>query len=93
MIKVREEGRVRSCSALLATAINEEGYREIVGLQSGAANQNAVGWTSSPGSKTGASPALIWSSPITMAASHGSARPVPRGQLAAEPNASLRQRQ
>lgn len=35
MIKVREEGRVRSCSALLATAINEEGYREIVGLQSG----------------------------------------------------------
>ncbi len=35
VIKVREDGRVRSCSALLATAINEEGYREIVGLQLG----------------------------------------------------------
>lgn len=27
VIKVREGGRVRSCSALLATAINEEGHR------------------------------------------------------------------
>lgn len=35
VIKVREDGRVRSCSALLATGINEEGYREIQGLQLG----------------------------------------------------------
>ncbi len=35
VIKVRADGRVRSCSALLATGINEDGYREIVGLQLG----------------------------------------------------------
>jgi transposase-like protein len=35
VIKVREEGRVRSCSALIATGVNEEGYREILGLQLG----------------------------------------------------------
>jgi len=35
LIKVREEGRVRSCGALIATGINEQGYREILGLQLG----------------------------------------------------------
>jgi putative transposase len=35
VIKVREGGQVRSCSALIATGINEEGYREILGLQLG----------------------------------------------------------
>ncbi len=35
VVKVREGGRVRSCSALIATGINEEGYREILGLQLG----------------------------------------------------------
>jgi transposase-like protein len=35
VIKVREGGRVRSCSALIATGINEGGYREILGLQLG----------------------------------------------------------
>jgi transposase-like protein len=35
VLKVREEGRVRSCSALIATGVNEAGYREILGLQLG----------------------------------------------------------
>jgi transposase-like protein len=35
VVKVREGGRVRSCSALIATGVNDEGYREILGLQLG----------------------------------------------------------
>lgn len=35
VLKVREEGRVRARGALLAYGINEEGYREILGLQLG----------------------------------------------------------
>jgi transposase-like protein len=35
VVKVREGGRVRSCSALVATGVNEDGYREILGLQLG----------------------------------------------------------
>lgn len=35
VLKVREDGRVRSRSALLATGINQEGYREVLGLQIG----------------------------------------------------------
>jgi putative transposase len=35
VVKVREGGRVRSCSALIATGVNEDGYREILGLQLG----------------------------------------------------------
>lgn len=35
VVKVRESGRVRSCSALIASGVNEEGYREILGLQLG----------------------------------------------------------
>src|SRR5690242_12405115 len=33
VLKVREQGRVRSCSALVATGVNADGYREILGLQ------------------------------------------------------------
>lgn len=32
-IKVREDGRVRSKGLLIATAVNEEGYREVIGFQ------------------------------------------------------------
>jgi transposase-like protein len=35
VVKVREGGRVRSYSALIATGVNEEGFREILGLQLG----------------------------------------------------------
>jgi putative transposase len=44
VIKVREEGRVRSCSAVLATGINEDGYREILGLQLGD-SESERSWT------------------------------------------------
>src|SRR5262249_3095750 len=35
VVKVREGGRVRSYSALIATGVNEQGYREILGLRLG----------------------------------------------------------
>jgi transposase-like protein len=35
VLKVREDGRVRAVSALVATGVNEQGYREILGLQVG----------------------------------------------------------
>jgi putative transposase len=35
VVKVRENGRVRAVSALVATAVNEHGYREVLGLQVG----------------------------------------------------------
>jgi putative transposase len=35
VLKIREGGRVRSRSALLASGVNEAGYREILGLQLG----------------------------------------------------------
>ena len=35
VLKVREGGRVRAVSALVAMAVNEQGYREILGLQLG----------------------------------------------------------
>jgi transposase-like protein len=35
VVKIREDGRVRSRSALVAIGINEAGYREILGLQLG----------------------------------------------------------
>jgi putative transposase len=44
LIKVREDGRVRSCSALIATGVNEQGYREILGLQLGD-SESERSWT------------------------------------------------
>ena len=35
VVKVREGGRVRAVSALVATGVNEQGYREVLGLQVG----------------------------------------------------------
>ena len=35
VVKVREEGRVRAVSALVATGVNAQGYREVLGLQVG----------------------------------------------------------
>jgi len=35
VVKVREAGRVRAVSALVATGVNAQGYREILGLQVG----------------------------------------------------------
>ncbi|GEO28116.1 hypothetical protein AAC03nite_39010 [Alicyclobacillus acidoterrestris] len=41
MIKIREDGRVRSRSAMTATGVNEEGYREILGLMLGGGESEA----------------------------------------------------
>jgi transposase-like protein len=35
VVKVREEGRVRAVSALVATGVNAQGYREVLGLRVG----------------------------------------------------------
>ena len=44
VLKVREEGRVRNRSALIATGINQEGYREVLGLQIGD-SESEHSWT------------------------------------------------
>lgn len=44
VLKVREGGQVRSVSALIAVGINEQGYREILGLQIGDSESEAS-WT------------------------------------------------
>lgn len=44
VLKIREEGRVRSRSVMIATGINEEGYREILGLMLGDSESEAS-WT------------------------------------------------
>jgi transposase-like protein len=44
VVKVREGGQVRSISALIAVGINEQGYREILGLQLGDSESEAS-WT------------------------------------------------
>jgi transposase-like protein len=42
IIRVRKGGRVRLCSVLLATGINREGYREILGLMIGDSESEAT---------------------------------------------------
>ena len=44
VLKIREEGRVRSRAAMIATGINEEGYREILGMMLGDSESEAS-WT------------------------------------------------
>lgn len=44
VLKIREEGRVRSRSVMIATGINEEGYCEILGLMLGDSESEAS-WT------------------------------------------------
>ncbi len=41
-IKIRKEGRVRSKGALIAIGVNEEGYREILGLKIGDSESKAT---------------------------------------------------
>ncbi len=45
VLKVRERGQVRAMSVLIATGVNAEGYREILGLQLGD-SESAASWTS-----------------------------------------------
>ncbi len=41
VLKIREDGRVRSRAAMIATGINEEGYREILGIKLGDSESEA----------------------------------------------------
>ena len=41
VIRVREDGRVRPISAMIATGVNEQGYREILGLMLGDSESEA----------------------------------------------------
>ena len=47
VLKVREGGRVVNVHALLATGVNANGHREILGLQVTSAEDGAGGWRSS----------------------------------------------
>ena len=49
VVKVREGGRVANTAALVATGCNADGYREILGLEIGAAEDGAA-WTAFLGS-------------------------------------------
>ena len=44
VLKIREGGRVRSHSALIATGVNASGYREILGMQIGN-SETEIGWS------------------------------------------------
>lgn len=44
VVKVREAGRVRAVSALVATGVNERGYREVLGLRLGDSESERT-WT------------------------------------------------
>jgi len=41
VLKIREDGRVRSRAAMIATGVNEEGYREILGIMLGDSESEA----------------------------------------------------
>ena len=41
VLKIREEGRVRARAAMIATGVNEEGYREILGIMLGDSESEA----------------------------------------------------
>ena len=47
VLKVREGGRIVNVHALLATGVNAEGYREILGLHVTTSEDGAGGWRSS----------------------------------------------
>jgi putative transposase len=49
VLKVREEGRVRSRGVMLAYGVNDDGYREILGLMLGDSESEASWSEFSPG--------------------------------------------
>lgn len=60
MIKNREGGRVANVACLIATGVNEEGRREILGLEVNRPRTGPAGWPSSVVSKHGALKASNW---------------------------------
>jgi putative transposase len=47
VLKVRENGRVIGVHTLIATGVNAEGYRKILGLQVTSAEEGRADWASS----------------------------------------------
>jgi len=41
VLKIREDGRVRSRAALIATGVGEDGYREVLGMRIGDSESEA----------------------------------------------------
>jgi putative transposase len=60
VLKVRENGRVIGVHTLIATGVNAEGYREILGLQVTSADDGRAGWASSATWWPGAYPGWRW---------------------------------
>jgi putative transposase len=60
VVKVREGGRVVNTSALVATAVNAEGYRELLGLDIGASEDGPTGRRSCAGWSPVALPGSSW---------------------------------
>src|SRR5258708_1043800 len=56
VLKVREGGRVRAVSALVGVGVNEQGYREILGLQLGDSESERSWMAFLPGSKAAGLP-------------------------------------
>ncbi|AMC69960.1 transposase [Mycobacterium tuberculosis] len=61
VLKVREAGRVVGVHTLIATGVNAEGYREILGIQVTSAEDGPAGWRSSATWSPAACPGSRWS--------------------------------
>ena len=62
-MKVREDGRVVNAVVLVATGVNGDGHREVLGLQVATARPVRHGTRSSPISSPAACPGCSWSPP------------------------------
>ena len=58
--KVREDGRIVNVSVVVATAVNGEGKREIIGMDVGTSEDGASGWPSYARCPPGASAGWSW---------------------------------
>src|SRR4051794_21418110 len=62
-MKVREGGRVRNLSVMVATGVNADGHREVLGSRSRPGRPTPAGWGSSGIWSPAACPASPWSPP------------------------------
>jgi putative transposase len=60
VLKVRENGRVVGVHTLIATGVNAEGYREILGVRSAPPRMGPAGWRSSAIWSPAGCPGLGW---------------------------------
>ena len=64
-VRVREGGRIVRCACVVATAVNADGYREILGLDTFTSEDEAAWRVFLAGLVDAAWPACSWSSPTT----------------------------